>query len=245
MSNYFVPNIPGEANPNLCPASNATFDIPSLQRPFANGITTTSLTPDATTNRVPTSQLQNYVAQLEQKSLVPKPQPKTDPRTKSLETDIDKLVTDDSRFFGKVRDEYCYYETRYSYALKQFLRLATSLDNSTNDAARQMLNISTQLNLKLNNLLEIVSYITDSRVSRVNSNKDAINDSNRQINSRLAQLRNQYGLLSRDNAMIETQKEMVRYTKEKNDYAINQITLFAALNALAIGSVYAIYKSAA
>jgi hypothetical protein len=156
---------------------------------------------------------------------------------------MDKLVADDSKFFGAVRDEFCYYEARYKYALRRFLELSTSLDNTNNDAARQMLNISTQLNQKLNNLLEIVSFITEARVSKINNNKGRINQTNAMINKSLGSLKNQYALLSRDNAQIETQKEMVKYTKEKNEYIVNQITTFTALNAFAIGAVFAVWKS--
>lgn len=242
--NYFVKNVPGLANPDLCPAVSTVFDIRALNAEYDGGIATTNLTPDPTTNRIPVSQLQTYVASLEQRGVIPVHKPKPDSRTKSIETDMDKLVADDATFFVKVREEYCFYEARYKFSLRRFLELATTLDNSNNDAARQMLNISTQLNQKLNNMLEIISYITDNRVSKVNSNKNRINDGNRQINERLAELKNQYGLLSRDNAMIETQKEMIRYTKEKNDYLINQMSLFTAMNALAIAAVYAIYRGA-
>lgn len=243
MSNYFVKSIPGLANSDLCPSSTGTFDITQLQLPFKNGIATTSLTPDPETNRIPISQLSSYVTSLEQAGIVPVHQPKPSSRTKSLETDMDKLVADDSNFFGTVRDEYCYYESRYKYALRRFLELSTSLDNTNNDAARQMLNISTQLNQKLNNLLEVVSYVTESRVNKINNNKDRINQTNKMINSSLNTLSNQYALLSRDNAQIETQKEMVKYTKEKNEYIVNQITTFTALNAFAIGAVFAVWRS--
>lgn len=241
--NYFVKNVPGLANPDLCPAVSTNFDTNALTATFEGGIATTNLTPDPDTNRIPVSQLQTYVASLEQQGIVPVHVPKPDSRTKSMETDMDKLVDSDSAFFVKVRDEYCFYEARYTFALKRFLQLATTLDNSNNDSARQMLNISTQLNQKLNNLLEVMAYITESRVSKINSNKDSINESNRKINQRLGELKNQYGLLSRDNAKIETQKELIRYTKEKNDYMINQMTLFTSMNVLAIAAIYAIYKS--
>lgn len=243
--NYFVNSVPGLANPDLCPASAGVFDINALTMPFTGGIATINLTPDPNTNRIPTAQLQTYVAQLIANGTVPNHTPKPGSRTSSMETDMDKLVEDDTRFFGSVRDEYCYYEARYSFALKRFLQLSTSLDNTQNDAAKQMLNISTQLNQKLNNLLEVISYITEYRVGLINSNKDAINDSNRGINDKLAQLKRQYGMLSKDNAVIETQKEMVRYTKEKNDNVLNQLQLFIVLNAFAIGAVFAIYRGAA
>lgn len=243
MSNYFVKSIPGLANSDLCPASTGTFDIVQLQKAFQGGIATTNLTPDPSTNRIPASQLSSYVISLEQAGLVPVHKPKPSSRTKSLETDMDKLVADDSKFFGTVRDEFCYYEARYKFALRRFLELSTSLDNTNNDAARQMLNISTQLNQKLNNLLEIVSFITEARVSKINNNKGRINQTNAMINKSIGSLKNQYALLSRDNAQIETQKEMIKYTKEKNEYIVNQITTFTALNAFAIGAVFAVWKS--
>jgi len=246
--NYFVNSIPGLANPDLCPASAGVFDVSALTTPFTGGtggIATINLTPDPNTNRIPTSQLQTYVAQLIASGVVPNHTPKASSRTLSMETDMDKLVADDTKFFGAVREEYCYYEARYSFALKRFLQLSTSLDNTQNDAAKQMLNISTQLNQKLNNLLEVISYITEYRVGLINCNKDSINDSNRGINDKLAHLKKQYGMLSKDNAVIETQKEMVRYTKEKNDNVLNQLQLFIVLNAFAIGAVFAIYRGAA
>lgn len=245
MSNYFVKSIPGLANPDLCPSTATKFDISQLQAPFQGGIATTNLSPDPDTNRIPVSQLAAYVSSLERQGIVPVHQPKPSSRTKSLETDMDKLLEDDSKFFGLVRDEYCYYEGRYKFALRRFLELSTSLDNTNNEAARQMLNISTQLNQKLNNLLEVIAYVTESRVSKINSNKGFINEGNRTINKRLEELKSQYNLLSRDNAQIETQKEMVKYTKEKNEHVMNQITVFAALNAFAIGAVFAIYKASA
>jgi uncharacterized protein YlzI (FlbEa/FlbD family) len=245
MSNYFVKSIPGLANPDLCPAVGSSFDIASLQTPFSGGIATTNLTPDADTNRIPISELSKYVTGLQSAGIIPVHQPKPSSRTDSLETDMDKLMADDSKFFGLVRDEYCYYEGRYKFALRRFLELSTSLDNNNNDAARQMLNISTVLNQKLNNLLEVVAYVTETRVTLINSNKGTINDSNRNINQKLNELKSQYNLLSRDSAQIDTQKEMVKYTKEKNEHVMNQITVFAALNAFAIGAVFAIYRAAA
>jgi hypothetical protein len=243
--NYFVKSVPGLAAADLCPASQGVFDIKQLTTPFTGGIATINLTPDPNTNRIPTPQLQAYVADLMKQGVVPQHKPKPTSRTKSLETDMDKLVEDDAKFFGVVRDEYCYYEARYKFSLRRFLELATSLDNNTNEAAKQMLNISTQLNQKLNNLLEIMAYITEFRTGLINSHKDKINESNRTINKRLAELKSQYGRLSRDNAAIETQKEMVRYTKEKNEHVLNQLQVFVVLNAFALGAIFAIYRGAA
>jgi len=245
MSNYFVNSVPGLSNNELCPVSTSTFSIDDLQRPYENGVGTTNLTPDPETNRIPSSQLAAYVSALQNAGVIPAHTPTAGSRSSMPQTDMDKLILEDSKFFIAVRQEYCYYEVRYKFALRRFLELSTSLDNSNNDAARQMLSMSTLLNKKLNNLLEVITYVTESRVTNINSNKSDINSSNRKINGRLVELKSQYNLLARDNAMIETQKEMVKYTKEKNDYIINQITVFTALNAFAIGAVFAIWRAAA
>jgi hypothetical protein len=245
MSNYFAKSVPGLSSNELCPVSTSTFSIDELQAPYPNGIGTTNLTPDPETNRIPVSQLTAYVSALQNAGVIPSHKRTSTSRNSMPQTDMDKLIADDSKFFLAVRQEYCYYETRYRFALRRFLELSTSLDNANNDAARQMLSMSTLLNKKLNNLLEVITHITESRVSNINSNKSEINDSNRKINGRLQELKSQYSLLARDNAMIETQKEMVKYTKEKNDYIINQITVFTALNAFAIGAVFAIWRASA
>lgn len=245
MSNYFAQSAPGLSNTDLCPVSTATFSTSQLQESYSGGIATTNLTPDPSTNRISPSQLASYVSSLERSGRVPKHKPVSGSRNSAMETDMDRLIEDDTKFFLAVRSEYCYYEARYRFALRRFLELSTSLDNNNNDAAKQMLSISTQINQKLNNLLEVITYLSEARVSNINSNKGKINDTNRKINTRLVELKSQYNLLSRDSAQIETQKEMVKYTKEKNDYIINQITTFTALNAFAIGAVFAIWKASA
>lgn len=245
MSNYFAKSVPGLSSSELCPVSTSTFSIDELQSPYENGIGTANLTADPETNRIPASQLAAFVSALQNTGVIPSHTPTSSSRSSMPQTDMDKLIADDTKFFISVRQEYCYYEARYKFALRRFLELSTSLDNSNNDAARQMLSISTILNKKLNNLLEVITYVTESRVTNINSNKGEINSSNRKINGRLQELKTQYNLLARDNAMIETQKEMVKYTKEKNDYIINQITVFTALNAFAIGAVFAIWRAAA
>ena len=240
--NYFVNSVPGVANPDLCPTSQSVFSMQELLDDFPNKITSLGLIPDQDTNRISVSQLQPYVMELMGRNVVPSHKPVINSRVVNPETDMDRLLSDDTTFFANVRNEYCYYEARYAYALRRFLLLATSLDTGDNESARQFLNASTQLNLKLNNLLELVSYITEYRVGLINTNKDDINTSNRKINERIAELKKQYAGLSADSATINTQKEMVRYTKEKNDYVMNQITLFTVLTATALGAVLASYR---
>lgn len=241
MSNYFAQPVPGISSSDFCPADSGTYTDDQLIATFPGGISPLTFTPDPDTGRVPTSQLSSYVGKLEQLNLIPVRQ--NIPGTSK--TNMDDLVKKDSLFFKNVKNEYCYYEARYKYSLKKFLVASTSLDNTQNNIARNMLQISTDLNQRLNNLLEIVAYLTESRMGPINATKDNINKSNKDINSRISQLTNQQALLTRDNAITETQKEMVKYTQEKNEHILNQISMFVVLNVAAIGAIFAIWRSTA
>jgi hypothetical protein len=239
MSNYFAQPVPGISASDFCPADTGTYDDAQLTTPFTNGISPSTFTPDPTTGRVPINQLASHVGKLEQLNLIPVR--RAVPGT--AKTDMDDLVKKDAMFFKNVKNEYCYYEARYKFALRTFLKASTSLDNTQNTVARNMLQISTDLNQRLNNLLEIVAFLTESRMGPISSKKDNINKTNKDINKRLNELNNQQALLTRDNAIVETQKEMVKYTQEKNEHILNQISMFVVLNAAAIGAIFAIWRS--
>jgi hypothetical protein len=241
MSNYFVQPIPGISSSDFCPTSSSTFDEVELRTPFNNGISPLTFTPDPETGRVPYSQLSTYVNKLTQLGLIPT----RDQIPGTSKVDMDNLVRKDSKFFKDIKNEYCYYEARYKYALKTFLKSSTSTDNTQNNISRLMLSLSTELNQRLNNLLEIISFLTESRMNPINNNKEVINQTNREINKRLNVLNTHQNLLKRDNAIIETQKEMVKYTQEKNEHILNQISLFVVLNVVAIGAVFSVWRSSA
>jgi hypothetical protein len=49
--------------------------------------------------------------------------------------------------------------------------------------------------------------------------------------------------ITNKDSLLTTRKEMLRYTAEKNNHITNQISMWAALNVLAIGTIFAIYRS--
>ena len=159
------------------------------------------------------------------------------------ETDTDKLVTQDVELYETLNSEYCFYEQRYRYALKMFLKKATSRDAADNLAARLMLNNTKLLNIRVNSVLEIMNYLAQSRTPLTNLNKDKINQYNKSINDKLNKAKAMYDLLKRDNALLLTQREMVRYTEEKNNYTTNQIALWATLNIVALGTIFYVYRN--
>ena len=66
---------------------------------------------------------------------------------------------------------------------------------------------------------------------------------NLNINGKLKSLTKTYNMLNSDDAIVTTQKEAIRYTTEKNNYTSNQIAVWAALNIVALGTIFYVYRS--
>lgn len=239
--NQYVANIVPQAISDVCPPPDDSYSTADLQNIFQGGVMNDSLSPDSSTGRIPAAQIQQHVQNLLTNGTIPQ-RPMVKVGT-GYETDMNNLVPQDALLFNKLRDEYCFYEQRYRYALKRFLTLATSRDTSQNEAAQQMLQITKQLNARTNSVLEVMNYLAQSRVDTVNDNKQAIDIFNTNINNKLNKLRQSYTTLNQDNIMVNTQKASVLYTEEKNNYTTNQISVWAALNVVALATIFYVYRS--
>jgi hypothetical protein len=129
------------------------------------------------------------------------------------------------------------------YAMQQFINLATSLNKADVPMAKNMGDYAKSLNLKINSLIEITNIIGDSSSDSAAALKSKISVTNNEISNSTEKIKSQYNLLSRENATIETQKEMIKYTKEKNDAILNQIATFTILNAFVIGAIYTVVRT--
>jgi len=158
--------------------------------------------------------------------------------------DMDALMTSDGMLYSNLQSEFCFYEKRYLYALNQFLQAATLRQATDAGPANDLLAVTQLLNKRANSVLQIISYLAQSRVTNIMSSKSGIDNLNTDINTKLAQLQAGYALLNRDDAILTTQKEMVRYTEEKNKYTNNRIAIWTALNVLALGAIFYVYQKA-
>ncbi len=240
MATYMT-DIPRTANPDVCPVGQSSYTTDELYELFPNGVMSDNLLPDPDTNRIAPAMLQQHVRSLEDAGILkPRPTQKTGDQ---VETDMDSLIISDADMYSKLQEEYCFYEQRYRYGLKKFLELATSRVQSDNAEARSMLTSTIKLNRRLNCVIEVMNYIAQSRVDITNMNKEDINMRNKSINERLAAIQDVYAKLVKENAVIQSQKEMIRYTHEKNNHVTNQISVWVALNVLALATVFYVYRS--
>lgn len=228
--------------PNICPPPPDYYSDADLMKKMDGGVASDSLVPDGGSGRVSAAAIASHVQALQGSGIL-KPRPMRTIAGGAQETDTDALKAADAELHAKLRQEYCYYEQRYRYALKNFLFKATSRNANDNPEAHRMLRDTKTLNIRLNSVLEVMNYLTQQRVDLVNTNTASANQANTSINKKLGQLNSAYKLLNNDNAIVMTQKESVRYTEEKNNYNSNQIALWTAMNVVALASIYYVYKS--
>ena len=217
---------------------SANFVCPTPAVPFdpTKGISTTTFTPDTTTGRVPAAQIESYITSLRSKGLLSSAHSSTSyansPGTLSGQ------INTDAQTFTAIQAEYCYYQDQYKQALSEYLTDVTS-----NAAASTTINNVTQLNLRLNSLIEIMNSLSQERAKNVQSNKDSINKWNADISKKLSGLQDQYNRIQRDDKTILTQTKMMEFSKEKNNAISNQIGLYIALNIAAIGMIFFVSRS--
>ena len=216
----------------VCPATPLPFDS-------SKGISTTSLIPDLTSGRIPAAQVDSYIASLRSSGKLP-PSPSY---TKPVPGDLAEQINTDSKSYTAIQSEYCHYEAQYKTALSKYLSDATSADTSLNQVAKTQLVGVTQLNLRLNSLLEIMNSLSQERANNVESNKKSINKWNEDISQKLSGLQDQYNRIIKDDKTILRQTSMVEFSKEKNNAASNQIGLYIALNIAAIGMIFFVSRS--
>jgi hypothetical protein len=252
MSSTYTESTSGSPTPTVCPAPQASYTATELAAPFMwpgnkPGVATASLTPDPTTNRPTAAAVATYVNGLIGSGTLPSlpTSPVSNPTGSGStpESAMQAFVAQDAATRTNLKNEYCHYEARYRYALKEFLQKATSGVAANNAEALTLLATTKTLNLHLNSVLEVMNYLAQQRVQRTNALKDSVETSNAAINTRLAEMQRNYALLNSDDAIVRTQREMVRYTEEKNAFNANQISLWAAANVVALAVIFYVYRS--
>jgi hypothetical protein len=203
------------------------------------GVMNDSLPVDTKTGLISSSAIAGQVQSLINTGVIPVP-----PMNESGTVNMDGLMQQDGQLYSNLQSEFCWYESRYIYALNQFLQSATLRQATDATQANEYLAITQQLNKRANSVLQIISYLAQTRVGNILSSKTAIDGLNVDINNKLAKLQAGYSLLNKDNAIVMTQKEMVRFTEEKNNYTNNRIIVWSALNVLALGAIFYVYQNA-
>jgi hypothetical protein len=203
--------------------------VDSIDDVYQNGVSSPDLPVDSNTHRISSSALHGYVSNLVSSGLIPG-------QTGSFN---DQVIAD-AAFYASIKDEYCFYEARYTAALAQFLALISDANGASD--GQKMLDKTVRLNQRLNSLLEIMHYVGNDRAQKVNVRSPEIVQANDDLQKKINTLSKQKHFLESSDVKIQTQREMMRFSAEKGRAMNIQIMFFVALNVVALGSVIAVYK---
>lgn len=149
----------------------------------------------------------------------------------------------DNELLARTKAEYCMYRKYYNGFLSKFISGLNEGDtNTTDETLQNWLKILIELNTKLNALVGLVDHIANRRSGYVFARGSAIDQLNQEIQNQVAASPVPHEIMKSKENILNTRKEMIRYTKEKNNSISNHISLWAALNVVAIAMIFTLYR---
>ena len=257
MSKTSPPSQPSSLCSSSADSNTTTFNMSDLNKLYTGpyAILPTSVSTD---NRQPDTRLQadfvkSYVTSKIHAGIVPV-QPSASAASASAtptpisQKDIAAFSEKNAAFMQSVAAEYCFYESRYRYAVTQ---LATALkeayesgNSAKNQAIDNYLQATKALNQKLNDLTQIVQEIVKQRMAISKQAGDSAAAMSNEMTEKSKKLMKQMDMLSKDDSKEELYKEMIRYSEQKVRRTDNLLSLYSFLNIVLLSALVYVYRSA-
>lgn len=259
MSKTSPPSQPSSLCSSSADSNTTTFNMSDLNKLYTGpyAILPTSVSTD---NRQPDTRLQadfvkSYVTSKIHAGIVPV-QPSASAASASAsatptpisQKDIAAFSEKNAAFMQSVAAEYCFYESRYRYAVTQ---LATALkeayesgNSAKNQAIDNYLQATKALNQKLNDLTQIVQEIVKQRMAISKQAGDSAATMSNEMTEKSKKLMKQMDMLSKDDSKEELYKEMIRYSEQKVRRTDNLLSLYSFLNIVLLSALVYVYRSA-
>jgi hypothetical protein len=235
----------------ICPAGKTNYSIEELVTPFSNNsLADTQLRTDENGVVLPDI-MSRYIQSLVTAERLP-----SSPRLNNVISATDsgafnpvtEFAAKMKMFVESLREEFCYYDSRYKVAMQKWVALVTDASyredaNITNADIQQYATIATQLNYKLNLLVQLTRAVSNYQYSQSKQKQEDIEALNKDFNSRYAATKGQMAQLSNLTSTEDLRKRMVGYTQEKARATDNLLSLYAFLNVVALGVLVYVYKS--
>lgn len=234
----------------ICPAGKTDYSIEELVTPFSDSLVDVQLKTDENGIVLP-DKMNSYIQSLVTSNRLPS-SPRLDTVISGTDSAAFNPVTDFAAnmkmFVERLREEFCYYDSRYKVAMQKWVALVTDASyrkdsNISNADIQQYATIATQLNYKLNLLVQLTRAVNNFQYSTSKQKQEDIEALNKQFNARYAATKAQMDQLSNLTSTEDLRKRMVGYTQEKARATDNLLSLYAFLNVVALGVLVYVYKS--
>lgn len=146
-----------------------------------------------------------------------------------------------------ITDEYCFYYKRYMYILRDILISATALTpGSMPQAYIDKKNNTEKLNSKLNQILQILQALVNSRLNSLKGyygQDKGVNELNKQLDTTREDLIRHSKLLKNNELEKDIKSAMVDYSIEKNSSSRNLLAIYGFMNIVAASLIFYLYRS--
>jgi hypothetical protein len=163
-------------------------------------------------------------------------------------TNPEQYLIKQKEFIANVKAEYCYYESRYKYALDQlFTAIARGYPNSTTaiqTTVQTYLTMTQKFNQQLNDLTQIMNATVTVMMTTSSEVDRAITRYNNEIQEKQKKLDEQNRIITSNEAGMKIKKDMVKYTEEKARNTNNLLKMYCFLNVVTLGLLVYVYKAA-
>jgi hypothetical protein len=163
-------------------------------------------------------------------------------------TTPDVFIKKQQELIQNLQAEYCFYESRYKYALdKLFTAISSGYLSGTPEnkvAVQSYLDKTKMLNRRLNDLTQIMNGVTENMLYTSDSIQNEIEEFNKRIKAQKQKLDAQNKIIMSGESTTNIRKQMVKYTEEKGQYTDNLLKLYSFLNIVALGLLVYVYKAA-
>jgi len=163
-------------------------------------------------------------------------------------TNPELYLTQQQAFIDSVKAEYCYYDSRYKYALNQlFTAIASGYPTSTPEirsTIQNYLSMTQGFNQRLNDMTQIMNGVVGVMMTTSSDVDNEIRQYNTKIQEKQKQLDEQNRIISSSEASMKIKKEMVKYTEEKAKNTNNLLNMYTFLNIVTVGLLVYVYKAA-
>ena len=166
-----------------------------------------------------------------------------------IQKTLESVGQQESQTMTALQTEFCFYYVRYKFALEDLFETLsrTSASSSLTDAQRNTIETKISnakgLNMKLNDLIQVTNSIAVKRSSEMRDQNVTINMLNENIKDVYTRLQRQNEILRKEDSITDLRKRMVEFTEEKNQSAVNLLSLYGFLNLVAVGLLFYVARS--
>jgi len=230
------------AESSLC-ANQTSFTQSELNAPYSASPALLPSTVNGSSDREATGLLKDTVVSSivtghQRSGVIPRPTP----------SNPEQYLTNQQTFIANVKVEYCYYESRYKYALNQlFTAIASGYPTSTpanKTTVETYLTMTQGFNKRLNDLAQIMNATVSVMMTTSADVDREITRYNNQIQEKQKKLDEQNRIITSNEAGMKIKKDMVKYTEEKARNTNNLLKMYCFLNIVTVGLLVYVYKAA-